>query len=154
MTDKMKLIRNDLLTRRIRRVLRIFANGPRGYHHGGLPNVNWDDELIPKDLYPEEDLIATREERDIAKEQEEVMEKVRQREKRLFEESKAAKAAAKWKADGERLQKRLQKQKAEKKRKEEEEEEWQRIEERKKKEEEEEKMRKEAEKRKEEEEEE
>src|SRR5277367_3352262 len=128
-----------------------------------VPNVSWDDDIIPKDLYPEEDLIATREERDIAKEQEEVMEKVRQREKRLFEESKVAKAVAKWKADGERLQKRLQKQKAEKKRKEEEEEERQRIEEerktkeesdRKKKEEEEEKMRKEEEKRKEEEEEE
>src|SRR5271168_4749617 len=163
MPDEMKLVRNDLLTRRIRQVLRIFANGPRGYHHGGLPNVNWDDELIPKDLYSEEDLIAAREERDIAKEQEEVMEKVRQREKQLFEELKVAKAAAKRKADGERLQKRLQKQKAEKKRKEEEEEERQRIEEerkkkeesdRKKKEEEEEKMRKEAEKRKDEEEEE
>jgi hypothetical protein len=159
MTDEMKLVRNDLLTRRIRRVLRTFANGPRGYHHGGLPNVNWDDELIPKDLYPEEDLITAREERDIAKEQEEVMEKVRQREQRLFEESKVAKAAAKRKADAERVEKRLQKQKAEKKRKEEEEEERQRIEEerkkkeesdRKKKEEEEEKMRKEAEKRKEE----
>src|SRR5271168_872970 len=161
MTDEMKLFRNDLLTRRIRRVLRAFANGPRGYHHGGLPNVDWDDEIIPKDLYPDEDLIATREERDIAKEQEEVMVKVRQREKRLSEESKIAKATAKRKADAERVQKRLQK--AEKKRKEQEEEERQRIEEerkkkeesdRKKKEEEEEKMRKEAEKRKEEEEEE
>src|SRR5277367_5133115 len=158
MTDEMKLVRNDLLTRRIRRVLHIFTNGPRGYHHGGLPNVNWDDEIIPKDLYPEEDLITAREERDIAKEQQEVMEKVRQREKRLFEESKVAKAAAKRKADAERAEKRLQKQKAEKKRKEEEEEEWQTIEEerkkkeesdRKKKEEDEEKMRKEAEKRKE-----
>src|SRR5271168_1111485 len=108
MTDEMKLVRNDLLTRRIRRVLRIFANGPRGYHHGGLPNVNWDDKLIPKDLYPKEDLIAAREERDIAKEQEEVMEKVRQREKRLFEESKIAKATAKRKAHAEMVQKRLQ----------------------------------------------
>src|SRR5277367_3987875 len=148
MTDKMKLLRNDLLTRRIRRVLRAFVNGPRGYHHSGVPNVSWDDDIIPKDLYPEEDLIAAREERDIAKEQEEVMEKVRQREQRLFEESKVAKAAAKWKADAERVEKKLQKQKADKKRKEEEEEERQRIEEerkkeesdRKKKEEEEEKM--------------
>src|SRR5277367_4351972 len=88
-----------------------------------VPNVSWDDDIILKDLYPEEDLITAREERDIAKEQEEVMEKVRQREQRLFEASKVAKAAAKRKADAEMAEKKLQNQKAEKKRKEEEEEE-------------------------------
>lgn len=123
MTDDMKIHRNDLLTRRIRRVLRVFANGPRSYNHSALPNIVWDEEIIPKDLYPEEDLIAAREERDIAAEEEKMKEKLRKEQEERRAKSKIAQAAEKKRAATERLreiEEIAQKRQAETKRKEEE----------------------------------
>ena len=97
----MKLQRNHLLTRRIRRVLRVFSNGPRSYQHSGVPNIDWNEDLVPKELYPHEDLIAARQERDFGKEEEEM----RLHEQQVAERSKGARAAEKRKADAERLRK-------------------------------------------------
>jgi len=120
------VLRNDLLTRRIRRALRVFRAGPRKYHHGAIPDIDWNEDLVPKDLYPAEDLIAAREERDFAQEDERMKEQLIQQERRRVERLKGDKAA-KRRADGERIkqmqkihQREVEKKVAEKKRKEEE----------------------------------
>src|SRR5271155_4331710 len=107
----MQIHRNDLLTRRIRRVLQVFANGPRSYNHSGVPNIVWNEEIMPKYLYPDEDLLAAREERDIPAEEE----RVRQEEQRVFENSRGAQADA---ARVKKMQKMAEKKMEEKKRKE------------------------------------
>src|SRR5271155_2350938 len=124
----MQIHRNDLLTRRIRRVLQVFANGPRSYNHSGVPNIVWNEEIMPKYLYPDEDLLAAREEREIPAEEE----RVRQEEQRVFKNLRGTKAAEKRKADAARvkkMQKMAEKKMEEKKRKEEEEKERKRREE-------------------------
>src|SRR5271155_2908823 len=101
MTHEMEVHQNDLLTRRTRRVLRVFANGPRSYNHSGVPNIVWNEEIMPKYLYPDEDLLAVRQERDIAAEEE----RVRQEEHQVFKNLRGTKAAEKRKADAARVQK-------------------------------------------------
>lgn len=150
MTEVMRLHRNDLLTRRIRRVLRVFSEGPRSYSHGAVPDITWDETIAPKSLYPNEDLTAAREERDFAKEEE-----VLKEEQRLQEERQAnSKAAKQMREEAERARKILamsakikkrEEEEKERERKEQEERKTKEDEERKRKEEEEERKRKEEE---------
>jgi hypothetical protein len=94
LTDEQRKLRTDLLTRRIRCFTRVFSLGPRKYFQGAIPDIDWNEELIPKELYPEDDLIAAREERDFAQEEEEMREDLRKAKERMEERTKGDRVKA------------------------------------------------------------
>jgi hypothetical protein len=88
LTEEQRKLRTELLTRRTRCFVRVFSTGPRKYFQGAIPDVDWNEDLIPKELYPEEDLIAAREERNFAQEEEKMREDLRQAKEGMEERTK------------------------------------------------------------------
>ena len=102
--------RTQLLTRRVRAVMRAFNKNPK-YLSGAIPNISWDDSFIPPELYEnlqtELASLVAKENQQVQKEKERERENEKERENKKARENQRRKMEEQMANDTEKPKKKL-----------------------------------------------